>query len=121
MFNVATAFVKFTLLFQFFRIFRYVPTMRTVYIIAMLVVGFWCISQIIVNIIPCLPIQANWDFNSVGTATCVATSVGTYGNAIGTMLSDIIVLFLPLPTIWSLRLNTMQKWAAFGVFGIGAM
>ncbi|KAH8648448.1 hypothetical protein BX600DRAFT_517835 [Xylariales sp. PMI_506] len=119
-YNVALMFMKMTFLFQFFRIFRNVQTMRLVYLAAIFVVGGWCISQIFVSIFICRPFAANWD-RQVSGAVCLPVSVPTYGNAIGTIVTDVIVLFLPLPTLWSLKLSTSQKWAAFGVFGVGAI
>jgi hypothetical protein len=114
------AFIKMTFLFQFFHIFQYVYRMRIAYIVAMVVVGAWSVSQILLPVFVCHPVEANWNSNVPGTS-CMSFMIPTYGNAGGTIVSDIIVLFLPLPTLWSLRLSTSQKWAVFGVFGIGAM
>lgn len=119
-YNFAMAFIKMTFLFQFFHIFQYVYRMRIAYIVAMVVVGAWSVSQMLLPLFVCRPIQANWDASVPGTV-CIDSIVPTYGNAAGTIMSDIIVLFLPLPTLWSLRLSTSQKWAVLGVFGIGAM
>lgn len=74
----------------------------------------------------CLPIAANWDminFDRAAAAnvSCLPVWVPTYLNAGGTVITDIIVLLLPVPALWSLRLRRSQKWAAFGVFGIGGM
>ncbi|KAH8651315.1 hypothetical protein BX600DRAFT_516895 [Xylariales sp. PMI_506] len=121
LYNTAMAFVKMTFLFQFFRIFRYVPTMRFVYIIAIVLVGIWSISQVMINVISCTPAGATWNKLAYPNAKCVSPNFLTRGTAIGSIVTDIIVLFLPLPTLWSLRLRASQKWAAFGVFGVGAI
>ncbi|KAL0931394.1 uncharacterized protein CTRU02_214129 [Colletotrichum truncatum] len=119
-YNVAMACLKLTFLFQFYHIFRHVRVMKTVYLVAILTVGAWSLAQIILAILVCVPIQANWDL-TVSGAVCLPTYVSTYINATGTMVTDIIVLFLPLPTLWGLKLRGRQRWAVFGVFGIGAI
>jgi hypothetical protein len=121
LYNVAMAFVKMTFLFQYFRIFRYVPKMRIVYMIAIVLVGLWSIAQVLINLFSCTPIQAAWDRASAPDALCISPVVLSQGTAIGSVITDIICLFLPLPTLWALKLRTTQKWAAFGVFGVGAM
>lgn len=94
--------------------------MRIVYAVAILIVAAWSLAQIFLVIFICVPLRANWD-HTVEGAKCLPPLFSTYFNATGTILTDIIVLFLPLPTLWSLKLTRGQKWAAFGVFGIGAM
>ncbi|KAJ0326890.1 hypothetical protein COL5a_006442 [Colletotrichum fioriniae] len=112
--------LKMTFLFQFYHIFRNVRIMRRVYVGAIVFVAAWTLAQILLQILICLPIEANWD-HSVRTAKCLPSVLSTYFNATGTLVTDVIVLFLPLPTLWSLKLNSSQRWAALGVFGIGAL
>lgn len=112
--------LKMTFLFQFYQIFRNVRVMRIVYMVAIFVVGAWSITQILLAVLVCVPIQANWSLDVDGVV-CLPTFVSTYINATGTMVTDVIVLFLPFPTLWSLKLRGRQIWAVFGVFGIGAM
>lgn len=114
------AFLKLTFLFQFYHIFRHVRVMRIVYLIAIVIVGLWSLAQVILAMLTCLPIEANWNHDVPG-AVCLSSVISTYFNATGTIVTDIIVLFLPLPTLWSLKLRGNQLWAAFGVFGIGAL
>ncbi|KAF9881761.1 hypothetical protein CkaCkLH20_00907 [Colletotrichum karsti] len=120
-YNVAMASLKITFLFQFYQIFRHVRVMRIVYLVAIFIVGAWSITQILLAVLVCVPIEANWNPSVPGVVTCLPTFVATYINATGTMVTDVIVLFLPLPTLWSLRLRGRQIWAVFGVFGIGAI
>ncbi|KAK2763470.1 integral membrane protein [Colletotrichum kahawae] len=119
-YNLAMASLKMTFLFQFYQIFRNVRVMRIVYMVAIFVVGAWSITQILLAVLVCVPIQANWSLDVKGVV-CLPTFVSTYINATGTMVTDVIVLFLPFPTLWSLKLRGRQIWAVFGVFGIGAI
>lgn len=119
-YNVAMASLKMTFLFQFYYIFRNVHVMRIVYTAAIFVVGAWSIAQIMLTVFICVPIQANWD-HSIANIKCLPSFVSTYINSSGTILTDVIVLFLPFPTVLSLKLRGRQLWAVFGILGIGAM
>ncbi|KAK6202080.1 hypothetical protein LQW54_009038 [Pestalotiopsis sp. IQ-011] len=72
----------------------------------------------------CLPLWANWesiDPTSAAKIVCLPVWVSTYFNAGGTVLTDVIVLLLPVPALLSLKLRRSQKWAAIGIFGIGGI
>ncbi|KAK9769617.1 hypothetical protein SCAR479_13682 [Seiridium cardinale] len=125
-YTIGIAFYKLTFLIQFWRIFRYIYYMRILYITTIVLVTMWSISQILVHIMTCLPLEANWeayDPNHQGNSNvvCLPQWIPTYFNAGGTVLTDLIVLLLPVPTLWGLKLRRSQKWAAFGVFGIGGI
>ncbi|KAI0130492.1 hypothetical protein BJ170DRAFT_316666 [Xylariales sp. AK1849] len=122
LYNFGLAFYKLTFLLQFFRVFRYVYWMRIAYIVAIVVISLWSVLQILLAALSCIPVDANWDRTiNRNSVKCLPGYVPTFVNAAGTIVTDIIVLVLPLPTLWSLRLRRSQKWAAFGVFGIGAV
>lgn len=112
-------FIKMTFLLQYFRVFRQVHTMWVAYIIAMILVGCWCLSQTLLVVFACLPIQGFWA--EVPDAKCWITPSFVYINATGTIVTDLVVLFLPLPTLWNLKLRRSQKWGLIGIFGIGGM
>lgn len=126
MYTIGVTFYKLTFLVQFWRIFRYIYYMRILYLTAIVLITGWSISQILITVMTCLPLSANWqtvDFDHLSTQNivCLPVWVPTYLNAGGTVLTDLIVLLLPVPALWSLKLKRSQRWAAFGVFGIGGM
>jgi len=53
-------------------------------------------------------------------ARCRDQFIGVYLNAVGTLVTDFITLVLPMPAIWRPNLPKTQKWALFGIFGIGS-
>lgn len=119
-YNVAMASLKMTFLFQFYYIFQNVYVMRIVYTVAIFIVGAWSIAQIMLAVFVCVPIEANWN-HGIDHVRCLPSFVSTYINSSGTILTDVIVLFLPFPTVLSLKLRGRQLWAVFGILGIGAM
>lgn len=44
-----------------------------------------------------------------------------YGNAIPTIVTDLMMLALPVPYIWGLHLPTPQKVALGGIFLVGIL
>ena len=42
-------------------------------------------------------------------------------NAIPNIITDILMLLVPVPGIWSLQLRISQKIAVFGIFALGLL
>jgi hypothetical protein len=121
MYNTAMMFIKMTFLLQYFRVFQHVYSMWVAYIVAMIIVGCWCLTQTLLVIFACLPVQAFWDASTLAEAKCWIRPDFVYINAGGTIVTDLIVLFLPLPTLLHLKLRPTQKWGLIGIFGIGGL
>lgn len=112
--------VKLTVFFQFYRIMRYTDSRLKVYYIAIIVIiGTFAIAQIFVTAVPCIPMAAFWDRTLPGK--CVDEDLSKRIMGLGNLITDFVILLLPVPVIWRLRLPTRQKWAAAGVFGIGIL
>jgi hypothetical protein len=119
MYNTAMLFIKMTFLLQYFRVFRKVYCMWVAYIVAMVFIGIWCLAQVFICLFGCLPLQSFWELTP--GATCWVPPSFLYINAGGTIVTDLIVLLLPLPTVLNLKLRRSQKWGLIGIFGIGGM
>ncbi|KAM0450434.1 hypothetical protein ACHAO4_006410 [Trichoderma viride] len=83
-------------------------------------------ALILVTILQCQPTSAWWErFNPTHPLQpedykCTVDSVKFfYGNAIPTIVTDILILLLPLPYITTLQLPRGQKWALAGIFCVG--
>ncbi|KAI1340212.1 hypothetical protein F5Y15DRAFT_51707 [Xylariaceae sp. FL0016] len=116
-YNIAMFFIKMTFLFQYYRVFRQVQAMRITYVVAMVLIGGWCLGQILAVIFACIPIDGFWD-KSID-AKCQDQQTGVYLNAVGVLVTDLIILFLPLPSLMKLKLPGSQKVALLGIFSIG--
>ncbi|KAI0022476.1 hypothetical protein F4780DRAFT_173677 [Xylariomycetidae sp. FL0641] len=117
LYNIALLFIKMTFLFQYYRVVAQVQKLKIIYIVAMVLVGGWTLSQVILIGFLCLPIQGLWD-PSV-KAMCLDAKAENDLNAIGNIVTDFIVLLLPLPVLLRLNLRPAQKWALIGVFCLG--
>ncbi|KAK3681816.1 hypothetical protein B0T22DRAFT_349428, partial [Podospora appendiculata] len=108
--------IKMTFLFQYYRVLG-IQKMRMVYIGAMVVVGGWGLSQLLVGIFICSPIEGFWD--STVPAKCIPNIPQWYINAAGNIITDVAVFVLPLPAIWKLKMRRQYKFLLLGVFCLG--
>jgi hypothetical protein len=85
-------------------------------------------SQILVTLFQCQPTHAFWSrFDPVNPLPPSEYNCGIedtkffYGNAIPTIVTDVLMLLLPIPYIYSLQLRKGQKWALAGIFLVGLL
>jgi hypothetical protein len=116
MYCAALLFLKLTFLFQYYRVLA-VQKMRNVYIASIIVVGGWALSQLLVGIFICSPINGFWD--SSVQSTCIPNIPQWYINAAGNIITDVLVFALPLPAIWSLQLARPSKIMLLVIFSLG--
>ncbi|KAK5659601.1 hypothetical protein OQA88_805 [Cercophora sp. LCS_1] len=112
----ALLFIKLAFLFQYYRVLA-VQHMRNVYIAAIVIVGGWALSQLLVGIFICTPVHGFWD--STAGAKCIPNIPQWYINAAGNIITDVAVFALPLPAIWKLNLVKGQKIILLGIFCLG--
>ncbi|KAK3368697.1 putative integral membrane protein [Podospora didyma] len=108
--------IKLSFLFQYYRVLA-VQHMRLVYIGAIVIVGGWALSQLLVGIFICTPIEGFWD--STIPSKCIPNIPQWYINAAGNIITDLAVFILPLPAIWKLNLVKPQKIMLLCIFSLG--
>ncbi|KAI1768370.1 hypothetical protein GGR53DRAFT_517810 [Hypoxylon sp. FL1150] len=116
-YNTSLMLIKCTLFLQYYRLIQEVPHYRKFYLVVMSVVTGWVISQEFVLVFACTPIESYWNHNIDGT--CLNSNVIGWMNAIGNLVTDLVILLLPIPVVWRLNLNSGRKWAVLGIFGLG--
>ncbi|ETS74530.1 hypothetical protein PFICI_14396 [Pestalotiopsis fici W106-1] len=115
-YNIATMLIKMTFLTQYYRV---LPTtsVRKLCIVAMVIVGSWSLSQILLTIFLCVPISGFWD--SSVEASCIPTPAEWYQNAAGNIVTDVAIFCLPFPVLGRLNLPRAQKYVLLGIFSLG--
>ncbi|KAF5026593.1 hypothetical protein F66182_1319 [Fusarium sp. NRRL 66182] len=116
LYTSAVMFLKLTLLAGYYRVLA-VQNSRKIYIAAIILVGGWSISQLDIAIFGCSPIRGFWDLSV--KSHCIKLKVMWYTNVAGNIVTDLIVLLLPIPAIVRLNLPTRQKWYLVGIFALG--
>ncbi|KAI9846164.1 MAG: hypothetical protein M1837_004278 [Sclerophora amabilis] len=115
-YKVGICFTKLSILFLYNRIFIHVRFRR----INFSVVGFvfaYSVAFLFLTIFQCVPIRRSWDKTTPGT--CVSNAAQWFSFAIINIISDVIIIALPLPMIQQLHLPRNQKIALSIVFMFG--
>jgi hypothetical protein len=105
--------------FQYYRIVQGVPKLRIIFIVVMVLVACWAIIQIIMLAVTCIPIEHLWDPTIEAYCLPIPSGTSIWLNSAGNMVTDIIILVLPLPVVWRLNLKKTQKFVLLGVFCLG--
>ncbi|KAG9235072.1 putative integral membrane protein [Amylocarpus encephaloides] len=107
---------KVSILFLYRRLF---PT-RTFRIASNLVgalVLAWLFATILVSIFSCSPVSAFW--THAPGSKCIVSVRFYIGNAVPNIVTDFIILTLPIPVIWKLRTSLSERIALLIIFLLG--
>ncbi|KAK1514577.1 TAM domain methyltransferase [Colletotrichum costaricense] len=123
---ISIGYIKWSTLALYWRIFNARKSIRY-YIWAMAgIVLAWFIAVILVTIFQCLPVHAFWArYDTVNPLssdqyTCgVDVKMFFKGNSIPNIITDALVVLLPIPYVWKLQLHKAQKFALAGIFALG--
>ncbi len=107
---------KATFLLQYYRVLG-TDGMRIVILAALVLVGMWSTSQLLIVIFTCSPVAKFWEPTLPGK--CIPDLPFWYINAAGNILTDAIIFTLPLPVLSSLQLPPTQKYLLMGIFSLG--
>ncbi|OAR02217.1 hypothetical protein LLEC1_05051 [Akanthomyces lecanii] len=81
----------------------------------------WALGAIFFSTFTCRPVSFYWDKSS-HDGHCLQRRLYRNGNiviAVIGMLTDIVILVIPMPTLWKSQMRRKQKIATTGVLGIG--
>lgn len=95
-----------------------VAAFRRAAIVIGTVVFLYLISCFLAIALLCHPIEFNWDI-TIEDGKCGNGRVIEIFSAVFNMAIDLMVVFLPLPVIWSLQLSQSKKWAVTVSFSLG--
>ncbi|TLD09701.1 hypothetical protein PspLS_11376, partial [Pyricularia sp. CBS 133598] len=123
---LTTCFVKYSTLCFYWRLFNTGKRNRIPIWILFGLITIWGIATFFTSIFQCVPTQSWWQrFDPVvpmspSEYTCnVNTTKFFIANCVPTIVTDVIVIILPIPYIWSLQMRVEQKVAVLGIFLLG--
>ena len=117
--GAANTAVKFSILHLYLTIFPSRTFCRVCY--ATMVVSFaYLLSVILETFVLCRPVQYNWDKTIKGTCD-KNIMVGYILSGSTNLLLDVIVVVLPMPVLWKLRLPWGKKIGIMAMFSLGAL
>ncbi|KAJ5803975.1 uncharacterized protein N7518_000278 [Penicillium psychrosexuale] len=115
----AITFTKSSIVFFYGRIFNFRWSLG---FCMFLVLGYW-VTIIVTVAVACRPLPYFWlaytDPTAVGV--CIDVPKFFFGNGIGAMLIDVIILCMPMPTIYKLQMQSSQKLAVVGILLLGSL
>ncbi|PNS18872.1 hypothetical protein CAC42_5411 [Sphaceloma murrayae] len=115
-YNAALTCTKFSLLFQYRRIFvtpRFQIAVK-IMITILVIYGLWTFLGCIFI---CWPISFFWTHS--GNGKCIPTWPLFIGNTVMNILTDFMVILSPMPVLTNLHLPRRQKLALMAVFAVG--
>ena len=111
---------KLTILAIYSRIFTSKLMLYTTYALMGIVIAAW-FGSTIADIFQSIPVGCQWDPSAV--ENCKSFDILSYFRylSLPSIITDIVMLVLPMPMIWQLRLSRSQKIGLTGVFLTGSM
>ncbi|EEY21517.1 conserved hypothetical protein [Verticillium alfalfae VaMs.102] len=91
-------------------------TWATIYVVFALIWIF-----IIVLWTQCIPVAHYWHLSPSSADSCIGEWPPLAAQAITTVVTDLIVTVLPMPTLWKLRLPVYQRIGLMVLFGFGVI
>ncbi|RJE18659.1 integral membrane protein [Aspergillus sclerotialis] len=116
LYNASLACSKFSILFQYLRIFPGRAFRLACYIV-MLIVGLYSTWAFVSGYLNCVPVAKFWDHSIPGH--CLSFEALWFFNAGMNIATDVTLMILPMPLLSQLQLPRMQKLALMGVFAVG--
>lgn len=74
---------------------------------------------IFVSVFQCAPIARAWDTRIPGT--CINLKASFIGNAVPNIITDILILSLPVRVVWGLHASITHRLSVIGIFLLGSL
>lgn len=111
--------IKFSILFQYKRIFGQTPAARKVVIGLLVWLSVYAAFCLGTSIITCWPVEKYWDATIPGA--CIDRSNLHYAIAGFNILNDLTLLIFPMPFLRHLHVTFRAKLVLVGVFACGGL
>lgn len=110
--------VKLSIMFFYLRVFVN-NGLRLAVKIAMGVTLLWSAGNLIQVFVICRPFRSSWDIKTPGV--CGNRQGSFIAIGVFNVVTDFIILLLPIPTVWGLQMRKPAKVALTGVFCVGLL
>ena len=117
---LAVLFAKLAILAMYIRIFTSKPALYTSYVMAGILIAAW-LGSAISGLVQCRPLWCAFDKSRPQECTCINILAFFRYISLPNIVTDSIMLVLPLPTIWRLKLTGSQKLGLTGAFLMGSL
>ncbi|RAK99578.1 uncharacterized protein BO80DRAFT_119173 [Aspergillus ibericus CBS 121593] len=118
LYPLCIAFTKLSILALYKRIFSIRPMILAANTVGALVI-LWCFGVCLIGTVTCIPLQKLWDPSIPGG--CINLAKFYYGLQIPNIVTDAVILVLPMKHVWELQVPRSQKVMLTGIFLLGAL
>ena len=119
MFGLSVTSIKLSLLYFYHRIFPMRRFTNWLIGIGVFMILWWA-AHFFTVIFTCRPIEFNWNKRIQG-GKCLNAIDFSYGISAINIVTDIVVLVLPIPWLLKLQLDLKKKLAVTGIFLLGSL
>jgi len=109
---------KLSMLLQYLRLFENKRFRAAAQYLAYTILGY-AVASILVTIVQCLPFAKIFDHSAAGV--CIDLTSFWYSNAIFNLVTDMMILALPIPEIHLLQMQFLHKVGLFLLFALGLL
>lgn len=85
------------------------------------IVGLWTTAFFFANLLQCYPISLNWVDSGAQVDSCINTNRMYLAQAWTDVLTDLMILSLPIPCIWALQMPAKHKVGVTAIFLLGLL
>ncbi|KAL6722083.1 hypothetical protein ACLMJK_001188 [Lecanora helva] len=86
------------------------------------IVAAWTVGFFLSNVFQCWPISTNWATPGEQTwGSCVDMSMMNLAQAYSDVFTDVLILAVPIPCVWSMTMPVKHKFAVSGIFLLGVL
>lgn len=120
-YNLSLILAKLSALVLFLRIFHSRPFRLTTYTVmgVLILCGLWIVLS---GFVFCIPVHAFWNLsNHVRRNHCLPEGTVWFLNGGIQIITDIVILFLPMPLLYKMSLPRRQKAGLILIFGVGIL
>lgn len=85
------------------------------------IIGVWSVAFFFANLLQCYPISTNWEASGGQVTSCINTNMMYLAQAWTDVLTDLMILSLPIPCIWALQMPARHKVGVTAIFLLGLL
>jgi hypothetical protein len=117
-YSITLGVIKFSILCLYWRIFS--TALRVPIIIVGVSVFAWMWTVFFIALFQCHPISAAWEPTLSGSV-CLDTKKYFLGAAVPNIVTDLVMVLMPVPYVLTLRMPTDHRIAVIGTFFLGGL
>ena len=112
--------IKLSCLLFYWRVFGPSRTWKWVIGGSMCLLIVTYIALFFANLFECSPIEKNWN-PLLRHGKCIPSSSLPYSSGVINVVSDLCVLIIPIPAVWSLNMKVQRKLRLIAIFSLAIL